>query len=89
MTDRVAARRRGRLWRGAVMCLLLVVAVGFILFGRALAADLARGGRTFAMTKRRLEALRSFALFRSRGDKAVLRWGEPPAKTRSKKSHAN
>ena len=41
------------------------------------------------MTKRKFQALRSFALFRSRGDKAVLRWGEPPGKTRSKKPPGN
>lgn len=63
-------------------------AAGGALFGPALAADLSRGERTFEMTKRRFQALRSFALFRSRGDKAVLRWGEPPGKTRSKKPPA-
>jgi hypothetical protein len=41
------------------------------------------------MTKRKFEALRSFALFRARGDRAVLRWGEPPVKTRSKKPTSN
>ena len=67
------------------LCLLLGVAAGGVLFGPALAADLSRGARTFELTKRKLEALRNFALFRSRGDRAVLRWGEPPDKTRSKK----
>jgi hypothetical protein len=85
----VAARQRGRLWRLVVVCLFLGVAVGGVLFGPALAADLSHGERTFEMTKRRFQALRSFALFRSRGDKAVLRWGEPPGKTRAKKPPAN
>ena len=47
------------------------------------------GAKTFEMTKRKFEALRNFALFRSRGDKAVLRWGEPPGKTRAKKPSGN
>ena len=47
---------------------------------------LSRGAKTFEMTKRKFEALRSFALFRSRGDKAVLRWGEPPGKRVEKAS---
>jgi hypothetical protein len=89
MTGGVAARQRGRLWRLVVVCLFFGVAAGGVLFGPALAADLSRGGRTFEMTKRKLQALRSFALFRSRGDKAVLRWGEPPGKTRAKKPPTN
>ena len=71
------------------MCLFFAVAVGGVVFGPALAADLSHGERTFEMTKRKLQALRSFALFRSRGDKAVLRWGEPPSKTLAKKLPAN
>ena len=89
MTGGVAGQRRGRLVRAVVLFLFLGVAAGGVLFGPALAADLSRGGRTFEMTKRKFQALRSFALFRSRGDKAVLRWGEPPGKTRSKKPPAN
>ena len=85
----VAARQRGRLWRLVVVCVFFGVAAGGVLFGPALAGDLSRGGRTFEMTKRKLQALRSFALFRNRGDKAVLRWGEPPAKARSKKPPTN
>jgi len=84
--------RRGRFVRAVVFCLWLsvfAVAAGGVLFGPALAADLSRGEKTFEMTKRKFQALRSFALFRSRGDKAVLRWGEPPGKTRSKKQPAN
>jgi hypothetical protein len=89
MSRRVATRQRGCLWRLVVVCLFFGVAVGGVLLGPALTADLSRGGRTFEMTKRKLQALRSFALFRSRGDKAVLRWGEPPGKTRSKKPPPN
>ncbi len=89
MTHSVAARQRGRLWRLVVVCLFFGVAVGGVIFGPALATDLSRGERTFEMTKRKFQALRSFALFRSRGDKTVLRWGEPPGKTRSKKPPSN
>jgi hypothetical protein len=72
-----------------VVCLFFGVAAGGVLYGPALAADLLHGERTFERTKRKLRALRSFALFRSRGDKAVLRWGEPPGKTRAKKPPAH
>lgn len=85
----MAGQRRGRLLRAFVLFLFLGVAAGGVLFGPALAADLARGTKTFEMTKRKFEALRSFALFRARGDRAVLRWGEPPVKTRSKKPTSN
>ena len=61
------------------------VAVGGVLFGPALATDLSRGAKTFQLTRRKFEALRNFALFRAPGDRAVLRWGEPPVKSRSKK----
>jgi hypothetical protein len=75
--------------RTVVLCLFLGIAAGGVLFGPALGADLARGTETFEMTRRRFEALRSFALFRSRGDRAVTRWGEPPGKRHSKKPPAN
>ena len=75
--------------RAFVLFLFLGVAAGGVLFGPALAADLSRGTKTFEMTKRKFEALRSFALFRARGDRAVLRWGEQPVKTRSKKPTSN
>jgi hypothetical protein len=75
--------------RAIVLCLFLGVAAGGVLFGPALATDFSRGGKTFEMTKRKFEALRSFALFRARGDRAVLRWGEPPVKTRAKKPNSN
>ena len=70
--------------RAIVLCLFVGVAAGGVLFGPALAADLSRGEKTFGRTKRKLAALRSFALFRAPGDRAVLRWGEPPGKTRAK-----
>ena len=76
--------------RAVVLCLLLGVAAGGVLFGPALAADLSRGAKTFEMTKRKLAALRNFALFRAPGDRAVLRWGEPPpGKRRTKNSPPN
>jgi hypothetical protein len=86
MTGRVAGQRRGRFVRAVVLVLFLGAAAGGVLFGPALTTDLAQGSRTFEKTKRKFEQLRSFALFRSRGDRAVLRWGEPPSKTRTKKS---
>jgi hypothetical protein len=85
MAGGVAGQRRGRLVRAVVLCLLVGVAVGGVLFGPALATDLSRGAKTFQMTRRKFEALRSFALFRAPGDRAVLRWGEPAVKSRSKK----
>jgi hypothetical protein len=84
MTGGVGGQRRGRFLRAIVLCLSLAVAAAGVLFGPALAVDLSRGEKTFEMTKHRFQALRSFALFRSRGDKAVLRWGESPGKRRSK-----
>ena len=75
--------------RAVVLCLFLALAVGGVLFGPALAADLSRGTKTFELTKRKFEALRNFALFRSPGARAVLRWGEPPGKTRAKKPPIN
>jgi hypothetical protein len=85
MAGGVAGQRRGPLLRAVVLCLLLAVAAGGVLFGPALAADLSRGAKTFETTKRKFEALRNFALFRAPGDRAVLRWGEPTVKSRSKK----
>jgi hypothetical protein len=85
----VAGQRRGRFGRAVVLCLLLAVTAGGVLFGPALAADLSRSERTFEKTRRKFEALRNFALFRAPGDRAFLRWGERPGKTRSKKPPAN
>ena len=89
MAGGVAGQRRGRFVRAVVVFLLVGVAAGGVLFGPSLATDLSRGAKTFEMTKRKFEALRSFALFRARGDRAVLRWGDPPVKTRAKKPNTN
>jgi hypothetical protein len=78
MDERVAAQRRGGFLRLLVLALLVGVAVGGVLFGPSIAAAVVRGGGALAVAKRKLQALHDFALFRSRGDKAVLRWGEPP-----------
>jgi len=78
MAGGVAGQRRGRFARAVVLCLLLGFAAAGVLFGPALAGDLSRGTKTFERTKRKFEALRNFALFRAPGDRAVLRWGEPP-----------
>jgi hypothetical protein len=93
MVAGVAGQRRGRFGRAVVrcfaLCLLLGVAAGGVLFGPALATDLSRGAKTYETTRRKLEALRKFALFRAPGDRAILRWGQPAVKTRSKKPTTN
>jgi hypothetical protein len=58
--------------------LLLAVAAGGVLFGPQIAAAVRRDGGVLAAAKRKFTQLHDFALFRSKGDKAVLRWGEPP-----------
>ena len=50
-------------------------------FGPRLLGDAAARARSLAAMKRKAEALHDFALFRSKGDKAVLRWGETPPHT--------
>jgi hypothetical protein len=67
-----------------VVGLLFVVAIGGVLLG----PELARGGGVLAASKRKFQALRSYALFRSKGDKAVVHWGEPP-KGHAKKPPGN
>jgi hypothetical protein len=61
---------------------MVVLVIGIAaLFGVAvprLMGDATARARTLASMKRKFEALRDFALFRSRGDKAVLHWGEGP-----------
>lgn len=89
MTGGVAGQGRGRFVRAVVLFLLLGIAAGGVLFGPALATDLSRGTKTFESSKRKFQALRNFALFRAPGDRAVLRWGEPPVKPRSKKPNTN
>jgi hypothetical protein len=78
------ARRRGSFLLLVVVCLLVGVAAGGVLLG----PEIARGGGILKAGKRKFEELRSYALFRSKGDKAVLRWGEPP-KGHAKKSPGN
>ena len=80
----MAGQRRGRFVRALVLCLLLGVAAAGVLFGPALASDLSRGTKTFERTKRKFAMLRNFALFRAPGDRAVLRWGQPAGKGRTK-----
>lgn len=79
-----AARRRGGVLLSLLVCLLVMIAVGGALFGPVIAAAIAERGGMVAVSKRKFEALHDFALFRSKGDKAVVRWGQPPAKKRSK-----
>ena len=71
-----------------VITLLLAVAAGGVLWGPQIAAAVKRDGGVLPAAKRKYQALREFGLFRSKGDKAVLRWGEPP-KTHGKKSPAH
>lgn len=73
---------------------MIVLVVGIAaLFGVAaprLIGDATARARTLATMKRKFESLHDFALFRSRGDKAVLRWGEgtqPKDKTDTSGAH--
>lgn len=70
-----------RLGRITAICLVLGVAGVCGVFGPRLFGDAAARARSLAAMKRKAEALHDFALFRSKGDKAVLRWGEPPSHT--------
>jgi hypothetical protein len=74
------AQRRGRLARWVVVCLLFGLAAGGVLFGPTLTAAVARGGGVLAAGKKRFDELRDYALFRSKGDKAVIRYLDPPRK---------
>ncbi len=82
-------RRRGRLLLSLLVCLLLALAVGGALFGPAIAAAINKRGGILAVSRRKFERLRAFALFRSPGDNAVLRFGEPAPKSRAKRPLAN
>jgi hypothetical protein len=78
----MAGARRGRVGLLLAVSLLLAVAVAgvgvVVIAGPELAPSLmARNGR-LAKARRKLLALRAFALFRAPGDRAVLRGGEPP-----------
>jgi hypothetical protein len=70
-----------RLGRITALCLVLAVAGVCGVFGPRLLGDAAARARSLAAMKRKAEALHDFALFRSKGDKAVLRWGETPPHT--------
>jgi hypothetical protein len=78
------ARRRGSWALALVVCLLVGVAAGGVVLG----PEIARGGGILAASKRKFQALRNFALFHDKRDKAVLRWGEPP-KGHAKKAAGN
>ena len=78
------ARRRGSWALALVVCLLAGVAAAGVVLG----PEIARGGGIIAASKRKFQALRNFALFRDRRDKAVIRWGEPP-KGNAKKAAGN
>ncbi|HXT99107.1 MAG TPA: hypothetical protein VN853_22595 [Polyangia bacterium] len=75
-----------------VVISLVVVAAAcgavIALAGPRLAAGLARGGGIVATAKRKLKALRDYALFRAPGDKAVLNFDRPD-KTHAKKQPAH
>jgi len=66
-----------RLGRLVIICMVLGIAALFGVLVPRLIGDAGARARTVATMKRKFEALHDFALFRSRGDKAVLRWGEP------------
>jgi hypothetical protein len=59
-----------------VVCLVIGIAALFGVLAPRLLGDAAARTKTLAAMKRKFETLHDFALFRSRGDKAVLRWGE-------------
>ena len=61
-----------------VITLLLAVAVAGAVWGPQIAAAVERDGGVLLAAKRKWQALRAYGLFRSKGDKAVLRWGESP-----------
>ena len=60
-----------------VVLLLLGVAVGGVIVGPEIAPALMARNGAWAKARRKLLALRAFALFRAPGDRAVLRAGEP------------
>ena len=76
----MAAQRRGRLARALAVCLLIALAVAGGLYGPQIAAAASAPNGWLARAERKFQRLRTFALFRSRGDRAVLRGidGTPP-----------
>lgn len=83
----MAGARPRRLGLAVVVSLLLAVAAGGIVFGPQIAPSLLSANGALARAKRKFLQLRAFALFRARGDRAVLRGGEPvdPARPRATK----
>jgi hypothetical protein len=74
-----------RLGRITIVCLVVGIASLFGVLGPRLIGDAEARARTLGAMRRKFAALHDFALFRSRGDKAVLRWGEgTPAHAKDK-----
>jgi hypothetical protein len=65
-----------RLGRLGTVCLVVGIAVSFGVLGPRLLGDAAARARTLTAMEQKIQGLHDFALFRSRGDKAVLHWGE-------------
>jgi hypothetical protein len=65
---------------GGMVLLLIGVAVAGVVVAPRLAPSLLARDGYLARAKRKFEQLRSFALFRAKGDRAVLQAGEPPAR---------
>lgn len=76
---RMTGARPRRLGLAITVSLLLGVAVAAAAVGPRVAPSLMARDGALAKATRKFEALRSFALFRARGDRAVLRGGEPPS----------
>jgi hypothetical protein len=72
---------RVRLFKWAVIMLLVVFAVGGALFGPAIFTDLTSGHGTFATVNKRFTRLKNYAFWRSPEQKRILRTldGHPPA----------
>jgi hypothetical protein len=71
--------RRFGLLKVLVLLLIGFAVAGVVLVPRVAPSLLARDGALMRF-KRKFLALREFALFRAKGDRAVLHAGEPPAK---------
>ncbi len=75
---------RVRLGQITGVCLAITAAGLVGVLGPRFLGDAAARTKTLATMKRKFEALHDFALFRSRGDRAVLRWGERQQHPRKK-----
>lgn len=71
----VGPRRFGLL---VVVSFLVAVSIGGVVLAPQLAPSLLARNGALARAKRKLVALRAFALFRAPGDRAVLHAGDPP-----------